>query len=97
VDGYTPKPDADAPMSERIESADAFFGRINARVAHQGNRAFYSPADDISRCRRLPRSLRHVDYYSTRAHETGHWTARRTAVTGSLASASAITPMPWKN
>ena len=66
----------DTPIEQRIESAEQFFRRINARVVHQGNRAFYSPdADDTSRCRRLPRSSRHVDYYSTRAHETGHWTA----------------------
>jgi antirestriction protein ArdC len=46
VDGYTPKADRDAPIEQRIESAEQFFSRMNARVAHQGNRAFYSPADD---------------------------------------------------
>src|SRR6266853_1997312 len=46
VDGYTPKPDADAPIEQRIESAEQFFSSINARVVHQGNRALYSPADD---------------------------------------------------
>jgi antirestriction protein ArdC len=40
VDGYTPKADADTPIEQRIESADVFFARIIARVAHQGNRAF---------------------------------------------------------
>ena len=37
VDGYTPKADADTPIEQRIESAEQFFSRINARVAHQGN------------------------------------------------------------
>src|SRR6266478_3056458 len=32
VDGYTPKPDADAPIEQRIESAEVFFRSINARV-----------------------------------------------------------------
>src|SRR5229473_6414149 len=41
VDGYTPKVDPDAPMEQRIESAEQFFRGINARVVHQGNRAFY--------------------------------------------------------
>jgi antirestriction protein ArdC len=46
VDGYTTKPDADAPVEQRIATAEQFFSRINARVIHLGNRAFYSPADD---------------------------------------------------
>src|SRR5580765_8710655 len=35
VDGYTPKVDPDMPIEQRIESAEQFFGRINARVTHQ--------------------------------------------------------------
>ena len=46
VDGYTPKADSVTPIEERIEGAEVFFRGINARVAHQGNRAFYSPTDD---------------------------------------------------
>lgn len=76
VDGYTPKPDADAPIEARIESADAFFARTSARVAHQGNRAFYSPADDTITLPPFAAFFSPVDYYSTRAHETGHWTAK---------------------
>jgi antirestriction protein ArdC len=76
VDGYTPKVDADTPMAERIETADAFFQGINARVAHQGNRAYYSPADDTITLPPFAAFFTPVDYYSTRAHETGHWTSR---------------------
>ena len=75
VDGYTPKADGQAPIEERIESAEAFFRAINARVAHQGNRAFYSPSDDSITLPPFAAFMTPVDYYSTRAHETGHWTS----------------------
>ena len=75
VDGYTPKADADTPIAERIETADAFFQGVNARVVHQGNRAFYSPADDSITLPPFAAFFTPVDYYSTRAHETGHWTS----------------------
>ena len=76
VDGYTPKPDADAPIEQRIESADTFFGRVSARVAHQGNRAFYCPGDDTITLPPFAAFHTPLDYYSTRAHETGHWTGK---------------------
>jgi antirestriction protein ArdC len=75
VDGYTPKVDADVPFERRIEDAELFFTRINARVVHLGNRAFYSPADDTITLPPFPAFFSPMDYYSTRAHETGHWTA----------------------
>ena len=75
VDGYTPKPDGDTPVERRTEAAEAFFGRIPARVAHLGNRAFYSPADDAITLPPFGAFFTPVDYYSTRAHESGHWTA----------------------
>jgi antirestriction protein ArdC len=76
VDGYTPKADTDAPIEERIESAEGFFERVPARVAHQGNRAFYSPSDDTITLPPFAAFFTPEDYYSTRAHETGHWTAK---------------------
>jgi len=76
VDGYTPKADPDTPIELRIESAEQFFGRINARVVHQGNRAFYSPADDTITLPPFAAFFTPLDYYGTRAHETGHWTSR---------------------
>jgi antirestriction protein ArdC len=75
VDGHTAKADADTPIEQRIESAEQFFSGINARVAHQGNRAFYSPADDSITLPPFAAFFTPVDYYSTRAHETGHWTS----------------------
>jgi antirestriction protein ArdC len=76
VDGYTPKADPDAPIEQRIESAEQFFSRINARVIHQGNRAFYSPTDDTITLPPFAAFFTPTDYYSTRAHETGHWTSQ---------------------
>jgi antirestriction protein ArdC len=75
VDGYTAKADADTPIEERIATAEQFFSQINARVIHLGNRAFYSPADDAITLPPFAAFFTPADYYSTRAHETGHWTA----------------------
>ena len=75
VDGYAPKADAHSPIEQRIEHAEQFFGKIPARVAHLGNRAFYSPADDSITLPPFPAFFTPQDYYSTRAHETGHWTS----------------------
>jgi antirestriction protein ArdC len=75
VDGYAPKPDAGTPIEQRIERAEEFFVRINARVVHQGNRAFYSPSDDTITLPPFAAFFTPTDYYGTRAHETGHWTS----------------------
>ncbi len=75
VDGYTAKADADKPIEQRIERAEQFFASINARVIHQGNRAFYSPADDTITLPPFGAFFTAMDYYSTRGHETGHWTS----------------------
>ncbi|HLM98643.1 MAG TPA: zincin-like metallopeptidase domain-containing protein [Bryobacteraceae bacterium] len=75
VDGYAPKADADTPIEQRIESAEQFFSQINARVTHQGNRAFYSPDTDAITLPPFAAFFSPIDYYSTRAHETGHWTS----------------------
>jgi antirestriction protein ArdC len=76
VEGYTPKAAPNTPIEQRIESAERFFSRITARVFHQGNRAFYSPADDTITLPPFTAFFTPADYYSTRAHESGHWTSR---------------------
>jgi antirestriction protein ArdC len=76
VDGYTPKAVADTPIEQRIDSAEQFFSRINARVVHQGNRAFYSPDTDSITLPPFSAFFTPTDYYSTRGHETGHWTSK---------------------
>jgi antirestriction protein ArdC len=76
VDGYTPKADVEAPIEQRIEQAELFFRGISGRVIHQGNRAFYSPADDTITLPPFAAFFTATDYYSTRAHESAHWTSR---------------------
>jgi len=75
VDGYTPKVDAETPIEQRIESAEQFFRAIPARVTHLGNRAFYSPDTDSITLPPFAAFFTPMDYYSTRGHETGHWTS----------------------
>jgi antirestriction protein ArdC len=76
VDGYAPKADPDTPIEQRIEHAEVFFRGINARVVHLGNRAFYSPDSYSITLPPFAAFFTAMDYYSTRAHETGHWTSR---------------------
>jgi antirestriction protein ArdC len=75
VDGYTPKPDADTPMPERIAHAKQFFQAIGATVRHGGNQAFYAPASDHIQMPPFQAFAENVSYYSTLAHEHTHWTA----------------------
>jgi len=76
VDGYSPKADAETPIEQRIEQAEVFFAGIKARVIHHGNRAFYSPDTDTITLPPFAAFFTPMDYYSTRAHESGHWTSR---------------------
>jgi antirestriction protein ArdC len=75
VDGYAPKAEPEAPIEQRIASAEQFFHAIDARVVHLGNRAFYSPSDDTITLPPFAAFFTPLDYYSTRAHETAHWTS----------------------
>ena len=75
VDGYTPKPDADVPMLDRIARADAFFTAIGASVRHGGNQAFYAPVSDHIQMPPFQAFRESIGYYSTLAHEHTHWTA----------------------
>lgn len=75
VDGYMPKVEAQPSIENRIESAEQFFSRIDARVVHGGNQAFYSRATDEITLPKFSAFNTPLDYYSTRAHETAHWTS----------------------
>lgn len=59
---------------ERIEHADVWFGRVAATVIHGGNAAFYRPNTDTIHLPRFDQFHTPAHYYSTRAHETIHWT-----------------------
>jgi antirestriction protein ArdC len=63
-----------APQFEPDARFEEFFGEIGAKVVHGGMKAFYSPKTDTIR---LPDRRSFIDvpsYYSTRAHESVHWT-----------------------
>lgn len=60
--------------ADRIANADAFFAKVGARVIHEGNRAFYSPQHDFIQLPPFAQFLDGARYYSTRGHETIHWT-----------------------
>jgi len=75
VDGYTPKPDPDMPMPERIAHAEAFFYAIGADLRHEGNQAFYAPESDYIQMPPFGAFREGIAYYSTLAHEHTHWTA----------------------
>jgi antirestriction protein ArdC len=76
VDGYSPTPDADIPMPERIAHADSFFKTLGADVRHGGNEAFYASATDHIQMPPFAAFRESVSYYSTLAHEHTHWTSR---------------------
>ncbi|EKU74092.1 ArdC family protein [Sphingobium yanoikuyae] len=63
-----------APEVERIEAAEAFFASIPATVNHGGDKAYYIPSAD--RIQLPPFNAFHDahGYYTTRGHETVHWT-----------------------
>ena len=91
------KPDTGTPIEQRIQRAETFFSGINARVAHQGNRAFYSPADDAIT---LHRSARSSVPPITTAHagmkpHIGQVT--RADAIGNLENDSVIAPMPLRS
>jgi antirestriction protein ArdC len=63
-----------APEVERIAAAEAFFASIPATVNHGGDKAYYTPSAD--RIQLPPFAAFHDahGYYTTRGHETVHWT-----------------------
>ncbi len=71
---FVPEP---TPELERIEAAEAFFDRIPATVNHGGDRAYYIPSAD--RIQLPPFAAFHDvhSYYTTRGHETVHWTCHK--------------------
>jgi antirestriction protein ArdC len=63
---------------DRIPHVDAFFENTGAKVHHHGSRAFYSPTNDDITLPELTKFKDAESYYSTRGHETVHWTRHET-------------------
>jgi len=62
--------------NQRVERAESFFSAVGVQVRDGGNRAFYRPS--VPEAVYMPGFEQfpdRVDYYSTLAHETTHWTA----------------------
>ncbi|MFE0759372.1 ArdC family protein [Inquilinus sp. NPDC058860] len=62
------------PAPARIEAAERFLANVPATVEHGGNQAFYRITTDEIRLPEFEAFRDAEQYYSTRAHETVHWT-----------------------
>lgn len=67
---------ADAPLISGCES-QAFFDRLEARVIHGADRAYFEPATDLIRMPYPEQFKDREGYLSVRAHETIHWTGTK--------------------
>jgi antirestriction protein ArdC len=74
VDGWDAPARAEVDTPERIEAAEVFFAALGADVRHGGNRAYYAPVADYIGLPELEQFDDAPAYYSTRAHESAHWT-----------------------
>lgn len=75
VDGW----EAPAPLTfdhNPIDEAEAFFANVPAEVI-DGDEAYYTPSTDVITLPPLERFKEAEGYYSTRAHETVHWTGHK--------------------
>ncbi len=74
---FRPEPVEEAPALpafDRLAEVDGWFEAIGATVAHGGAEAFYMPGEDRIQLP-PPEAFRDAHgYYTTRAHETVHWT-----------------------
>jgi antirestriction protein ArdC len=77
VDGYSPKPAPALPEGERIESAERFFARLGFTVEHGGNRACYSPEEDVIHMPPFSCFRDGASYYSVLGHEHVHATGAK--------------------
>jgi antirestriction protein ArdC len=77
VSGYEPKKQAEIsaplPLNARIDHAEKFYSAISAEVKHGGNSAFCSRATGHIQLPSFDQFNSAEDYYSTRGHETVHW------------------------
>lgn len=74
VEGYTPKVVEELPLEKRIENAESFFNKLDVDLRHGGNRAYYNHGKDFVQLPEFAQFKSAEDYYSTRGHETVHWT-----------------------
>ena len=73
VEGYQPPVLPSTPEHERIEHAEAFFGRLGADIRNGGGKAYYREATDHIQMPPFEAFCDPIAYYSTLAHEATHW------------------------
>jgi antirestriction protein ArdC len=74
VDGYAPEIAEPLSEGERLHEVDMFLTAVGATVRTGGDRAFYSVSADAITMPEFGQFHSALDYYSTAAHEHGHWT-----------------------
>ena len=72
-DAWHPRPTPPAPV-ERLDRCETFFAALPADVRHGGGQAYYAIGSDHIQLPPIEAFESVETYYSTRAHETCHWT-----------------------
>jgi antirestriction protein ArdC len=72
------------PLSGRDAEIDAWFKRTGSKVRIGGTRAYYMPSRDVIVMPEPDRFRSANDWYSTLAHEHGHWTGHATRLNRNL-------------
>ncbi len=74
------------PMPEReaVPIAEALISATGADFKTGGDRAFYSPSEDLIRVPPQPTFFEQINYYRTCFHELGHWTGHKSRLDRNL-------------
>ena len=75
---YARKEPQNSQPIERIEQAERFFASTKATIQHGGNRAFYSPSQDMVQMPEMRTFRDGQSYYAVLSHEMTHWTRHET-------------------
>jgi antirestriction protein ArdC len=71
---YYARAEATGNLAERLEAAETFFENTKADTRHGGGKAYYSPSGDYIQLPPYDSFENRETYYTTRAHESVHWT-----------------------
>lgn len=75
---YYTQPEHPLPLSERLDHAERFLINTGATIRHGGNRAYYSPSQDLVQMPPFEAFKDKESYYATTLHELTHWTNHKT-------------------
>jgi antirestriction protein ArdC len=84
VDGWTAPEPPVLDTTERLADADRFFTDVGAEVTYGGDRACYMPGTDRIMVPTADQFTDTPGFYSTLAHEHGHWTGHGTRLARDL-------------